>query len=191
MENDFIQQGSWQGWNDFLGVTKEDNIENYLVNLIGDIEDGFMFDERRDELASLLVHDTKNSFLIHSVYAYKSIKPDNTSWHQVRIYNVDEYFLVISVNWDNTYQHHYIGRDVNITVNDFFRNVEILQELFANMLAFQLMATLDMNNEEVRKSYISDYFASAGYEVPKFTKKDIHNLKHVLQKLPKKKQRDK
>lgn len=185
MENYNITQGSWQGWNDFLGINKEDNIESYLVNLIGDIEDGFMYNERRDELANLLVHDAKNSFLIHSVDAYKSVKPDNPTWHQVRIYQVDEYFALISANWNDTYQCHYVGSDVNITVNDFFRNVELLQDILANMLAFQIIPMLDMNDEKVRNAPLSDYFELAGFSVPKFTGKDSDNLKHVLLKLQK------
>jgi hypothetical protein len=174
------QNGYWQGWNEFLGITKEVDIKNYIVNLIGDMKDGFMYNERKEELAKILVSDTTNSYLIHSVDAYRSFNPEKISWMQIRIYYVDKYFIVVSANWDSSSQCHYVGNNINYAVDSVYHSVQVSQELLSAMLSFHPLPQLDLDVEDASVLNSSDYYELFGYHMAEFTQNDCENLMHTL-----------
>jgi hypothetical protein len=180
MKNTTLSNGYWQGWNEFLGIEKEIDIKNYLINLIGDIMDDFMFNDRKEELAKILVFDNTNSFLIHSVDAYRSINPDKISWMQVRIYFVDKYFIILSLNWDGASQCHYVGTNTNIAIRSFYDTVTTSQSLIHMFICFNPPPELDLSEENVSDFDLSGYYKLAGFNVSKFDQKDCKNLRHTI-----------
>jgi len=180
MKNTNKSNGYWQGWNDFLGIDKKVDIKNYLINLIGDILDGFKFNERKKELAEILVSDTSNSFLVHSTDAYRSIKLDNNSWMQVRIYLVDIYFIVVSLNWDGAFQCHYVGTNTDIAISYFNKTVTTSQGLIQMFICFNPPPELDLSQESVSDFNLSDYYKLAGYDVPEFNQNDRKKLRQTI-----------
>jgi hypothetical protein len=183
------QNGYWQGWNDFLGITKEVDVKNYLINLIGDIMDDFMYNERIEELANILVSDKTDSYLIHSTDAYRSFNPENISWMQIRIYYVDKYFIVISLNWDNASQCHYVGKNINYAADSVYHSVQVSQELLSAMLSFQPLPQLDLEVEDASVVNSSNYYELFGYNVAEFTLSDRENLRRILAEFRKSKRR--
>lgn len=181
--------GYWQGWDEFLGIRKEVDFKNYLINLIGDIMDNFMYNERKEELAKILVSDNSNSYLIHSTDAYRSFNPDNISWMQIRIYYVDIYFIVLSLNWDNASQCHYIGKNINYAADSFYQSIQVSQELLIAMLSFHPLPLLDLDIEDASVLNSSNFYELYGYHVAEFTLSDHESLKRSLDEIRKSKRR--
>ena len=178
----------WQGWNDFLGITKKD-IENYLTNLIGDIIDNFKFNERKVELVNLLVSDTTNSHLVYSVESYRSLSPIDPVWMHIRIYYVDEYFITSTVSWDNVITSHYIGKDINFTVDSFYHAVEATQGLIKSVIYFDTLSQIDLTEDSESSFNLHDFYEFVGYRVPEFTEGDCNKLSITLSSIQKKNHR--
>lgn len=108
----------WQGWNDFLG-TENDDTHNYIINLIGDIIDGFKVAEKVKELGERLLSDKSNSYLFHTEYVYKSINSKGRNWLQVLLYKVDEHFIFIMYCPKAIIWCEYLGTDLAFAIEKF------------------------------------------------------------------------
>jgi hypothetical protein len=108
----------WQGWNDFLG-TKNEDTHNYIINLIGDIIDGYKVAGKVKELGERLLSDKSDSYLFHSEYVYKCINSNGGQWLQVLLYKVDEHFIFIMYCHKAIIWCEYVGTDLAFAIEKF------------------------------------------------------------------------
>jgi hypothetical protein len=165
----------WQGWNEFLGIDRDDS-HNYTLNLIGDILDGYKVRKRKKELLAILICDEGNSYHIKTVNAYNSINEHNESWMQVRLYKVDMYFLVMNLTQDGVSMLHYGGDNLNLAFDSFQMTIENSQAFIKNMLEVTNQSDLVMAVKKKVKIGSSDYYRSAGFEIPEYSDRYYRTL---------------
>ena len=119
---EFIDNKSqdWQGWNDFLG-TNENDIHEYILNIIADIRDGFRAIGNDKELGEKLISDTTDSYLFYSDYSYKSIKSNSSRSLQVRLFKVDEHYILMMHGYNSVIWCEYVGTDLEYATEKFYK----------------------------------------------------------------------
>lgn len=122
MNIEFVDNKSqdWQGWNDFLG-TNENDIHEYIINIIADIIDGFRAKGHDKELGEKLLSDTTDSYLFYSDYSYKNIKSNSSRWLQVRIYRIDEHYILMMYGHNSIIWCEYVGTDLICAIEKFYK----------------------------------------------------------------------
>lgn len=149
---------NWQGWNDFLG-TKSDDAHNYILNIIGDIKDGFRVTENLKELGERLISDKSDSYLFHSQYSYNNTKQQSNRWLQVRIYKVDEHFIIIMYGHNAIIWCEYVGTDLMFAIEMFFK-------YYSDGFLMMLIVNKD-NPKLIKKSTAREYYPDC-YEVGEY-----------------------
>lgn len=158
----------WQGWNDFLGISKDDT-HNYIINLIGDIFDGFNTKAREEELGEILTSGIGDSYLFFSEYVWKNIIREGEAWMQVLIYNIDEYFIIVKYNYDGVWFCRYVGENFRVAFDIFQREFKSSQSKFKTILDDFIQSEYDLSENTKSKVDSKDYYLLTGYLLPEIT----------------------
>jgi hypothetical protein len=167
----------WQGWNDFLG-TNSDDTHNYILNIIIDIKDGFRVTENLKKLGERLISDKSDSYLFHSQYSYKNNKPNSTRWLQVRIYKVDEHFIILMYGHNAIIWCEYAGTDLMVAIEKFF---EYYSDGFLMMLLKYEVSSRLVKKSTAKELYPDNYVAGE-FRFNLYHEEYIETLKVTLSK---------
>lgn len=173
---------NWQGWNDFLGISKDDT-HNYITNLIGDIIDGFNTEAREEELGEVLISDEAKSYLFFSEFVFKYAIRKSDAWMQVLIYKVEKYFIIVKYNFDGVWFCRYVGEDLRLAFDIFQREIESSQSDFKKILDDYIQSEYDLSEKVNLKVEYKDYYLLTGYIIPVVTESYFEYLEGSLTRM--------
>ncbi|MBN2571391.1 MAG: hypothetical protein JXA68_04630 [Ignavibacteriales bacterium] len=180
---EFIDNKSqdWQGWNDFLGISKGD-AHNYIINLIGDIIDGFLTEKKEEELGEILTSVESDSYLFFSEYVYKYAMRESDAWMQLLIYKVEQYFVIVEFSSEGVILCSYAGDDLRFAFDLFRQIFETTQSRFKETLDRTILSVYDSKDNQLFNDDLRDYYLLTGYILPEITEDYFEYLKMSLSK---------
>ena len=167
----------WQGWNDFLG-TNENDIHEYIVNIIADIKEGYRALGHDKELGEKLISDATDYYLFYSDYSYKNINSNSSRWLQVRIYKVDEHYIIMMYGHDEIIWCEYVGTDLEYAIEKFYKYYT--DGLLMMLMKFE--ASSKLIKKSTQRELYPDYYETPEFRYNLYHEEYLETLKVTLSK---------